>query len=787
MGYCLLIAIFLFVSFRIYKENNNLIEIDKETKEISKQRYQTERIIIQLIDLSFLGEQIVGWQQKDAEAYCNKRDSIVYSLEVLKLQLQNPEQCSRIDSILYLLEAKEDHLFAIMQNIWKWRKGYDHIQLRIPEIIHQTNYQTEDLSDRLQENLENRHRQINGIKGLFHNKKKTRELIKQENEIILRDAQKRQSGALHVLADEIATTQKENTLQLISHVDSLSVRNAYLNQQISHLLTEFGITDRRIREDAINRELFGRKKAIITISILSLLAFLLAIVFYILLHKDIQERYNNRIRLERSHRRNAELLAARKKMLLTVSHDLRLPLSAICGYTDLLPDARRKESRQRYCSAIKESAKQMLTLLNTLLDYYRLDTGKEQPDVAPFRVKRLTDTLTAEYAQQAAAKGLEFNVAYEGSNVIAVGDRSRILQIIGNLLSNALKFTERGSVSLRVAYCSDELTISVADTGIGLTDEQQHRIFQPFERLGRADMPEGFGLGLSIVLALVELLHGKIHVHSVLSEGSSFVVTLPLPLYAEERTQQSENEKSNIMLPPDLRIAVVDNDPVLLAMTVEMFSRHAVYADGCCNARELLERIRTVDYDLIVTDIVMTDVTGFGLLELLRTSNIAETRKVPVLAMTARAECDAKEFVKAGFAGCIHKPFSRDDLFAAVRSCIDPRAKQGDVRPDFSVLLNGERNDAEMLCLLVRETETNMAAFSKALHNNNKPTLVALAHHLLSLWELLRIEASLKAFRQLLSDDNTTDETIRAAGESVIATGKRLAEQAAERAKEVQV
>lgn len=551
--------------------------------------------------------------------------------------------------------------------------------------------------------------------------------------------------------------------------------------------SEFGDADRRIREEALAQELFGHKRAFQTVSLLSIVALLCAVLFYILLHRDIRARQHTRLRLEKSYRRNAELLAVRKKMMMTVSHDLRLPLSAICGYADLLPDARRKEFRLRYCAAIKESSERMLTLLNTLLDYYRLDAGKEQPDVTPFRVKRLTDTLAAEYAQQAAAKGLEFHAAYEGDDVVTLGDRNRILQIIGNLLSNAVKFTVRGSISLHVAYRPEELTVEVADTGAGLTDEQQRRIFRPFERLDQADMPEGFGLGLSIALALVELLHGKIRVRSVPAEGSSFSVTLPLPLYTEEKTQQPDNEVPDIILPPDLRVAIVDNDPVLLAMTVEMLSRHEVYADGCRNARELLERIRTVDYDLVVTDIVMSDVTGFELLELLRTSNIADAQDVPVLAMTARAECDTEEFTKAGFAGCIHKPFSRDELFAAVGSCIDTRRQQGDISPDFSVLLNGERNDAEMLCLLAQETETNMTAFSKALHNNNKPTLVALTHHLLSLWELLRIETPLKAFRQLLSDEETTEEAIRAAGERILAAGKRLAEQAADRAKEVRV
>lgn len=786
-GYILLVILFGVALTLLAYERRKAEQTDRRIEELVEQRAETERILLDLLDLAFQGEQAVGWEPTDMEAYRNKSDSVGIALDHLRLQLVDSVQSRRIDRISRLLDQKEKHLFAVMEDVQALREHCSLVQKRIPSAIRQTTQQSAVLSAQLQENIEEERRLTGGIKGLFRNKKKTQEQIDRKNDTLLRRTQNHQAGSLRALADEVAQTHAETTARLIAYVDSLTHRNAILNRQLGRLISEFDDADRRIREEVLAHELFGHKRAFRTVSLLSIIAVLCAVLFYILLHRDIRSRQRTRLQLEKSHRRNAQLLAARKTMILTVSHDLRLPLSAICGYADLLPDARRKESRLRYCAAIKESSERMLTLLNTLLDYYRLDTGKEQPDVTPFRVKRLTDTLTAEYAEQAASKGLEFNVAYEGGNVIVVGDRNRILQIIGNLLSNAVKFTERGSVSLCMAYDSDELTISVTDTGAGLTEEQQRRIFQPFERVGRADMPEGFGLGLSIVLALVELLRGKIDVHSTPSNGSEFVVTLPLPLYTEETVLPDDDTIRDIMLPDDLRVAVVDNDPVLLAMTVEMFSRHAVYVDSCCNARELLERIRTVNYDLIVTDIVMTDVSGFDLLELLRTSNLSEAQEVPVLAMTARAECSVEEFTKAGFAGCIHKPFSCNELFAAARSCIDTRTKQGGIFPDFSVLLNGERNDAEMLCLLAQETEMNMSAFSEALHNDDKPTLVALTHHLLSLWELLRIEAPLKAFRELLSDADTPDEVMQAAGKSVLAAGKQLAEQAAQRAKEVQV
>lgn len=756
--------------------------MDIYAKELSEQRRQTEQIAIRLLDLSFQGEQMVGVREDDLETYKCKRDSVVSSLEALRLRLNNSTQCARIDSVLFLLQAKEEHLFAILHDVRELRENYNLVQKRIPDIIHQTNYQTEDLSERLQENIEKGRKQISGIKGLFRNKKKSREQTEQENETILRSVQRRQAGTLHIMADEIAQRHTAKTMRLLSHVDSLTLRNAYLNQQISRLLTDFGIADRSIREKIIERELFGRKRAVMTVSVLSVVALLLAIVFYILLHRDIQERHHNRIRLEKSNKRNEELLAARKNMLLTVSHDLRAPLAAINGYAELLPDERRKENRLRYAEAILQSSGRMLSLLNTLLDYYRLDTGKEQPDNRPFRLQNLTDALAAEYAPLAAKKRLELTTRYDGEDVVVAGDRTRILQIAGNLLSNAVKFTRTGYIRLLLEYRSGELLLRVEDTGAGMTEEQARRIFEPFERLGNADTEEGFGLGLSITLALVELLKGRIEVQSRSGAGTTFTVRLPLPVYDEESLLPQPTVAD--ALPADLRVVVVDNDAVLLAMTVEMFSRCHIHAEGCHSARELMECMRTQQYDLVLTDIMMPDVNGFGLLELLRTSNIAAGKMIPVVAMTARAERNCDEFLHAGFAGCLYKPFSRAELFATVRQCIEKRTGEPLYKVDFSGLFSGERNDGEMLALVVQETGKSMAALADALEREDRENIAGLIHQLLPLWEVLRIDAPLQELQKAFSVSGRIDDAVRRAVREVLAAGKRLTEQAQQRRKE---
>lgn len=775
-GYILLVTLFVVVLSLIYCEHDKMVAISVQAKELSEQRRQTEQIAIQLLDLSFQSEQMVGVREDDFEIYKCKRDSVVSSLEVLRRRLNNPAQCARIDSVLFLLQTKEEHLFAILNDVRELRQSYDLVQKRIPDIIRQTNHQSEDLSERLQENIEKGRKQTSGIKGLFRSKKKSREQIERENEIILRNAQKRQSGTLRVLADEIAGTHKANTLQLISHVDSLTVRNTYLNKQIRRLITEFGIADRDIRENVIAKELFGRKQAIMTISVFSIVALLLAIVFYILLHRDIQERYCNRIRLERSNNRNEELLAARKNMMLTVSHDLRAPLAAINGYAELLPDERRKENRLRYTEAILQSSGRMLSLLNTLLDYYRLDTGKEQPESRPFHLKSLADALAAEYAPSAAKKRLELTTCYDGEDVIVAGDRERILQIAGNLLSNAVKFTHTGYVRLHVEYGSGELLLRVEDTGAGMTEEQTKRIFEPFERLGNSETEEGFGLGLSITLALVELLKGRIDVKSSPGEGTVFTVHLPLPVCNEENLLPQSTEPD--ALPADLRVVVVDNDVVLLTMTVEMFSRTKIHAEGCRSARELIEYIRTQRYDLVLTDITMPDVNGFGLLELLRTSNNPLAKTVPVVAMTARAERGAEEFLRAGFAGCLYKPFSRAELFAVVRQSVRQQENKPICKADFSMLLAGENNGKEMLELLTQETKKNMAALTNGLINGDRKEITSLLHQLLPLWEVLRIDAPLQELRQALFTSDIIDRSVRTAVEAVLAAGEQLVVQA---------
>lgn len=202
------------------------------------------------------------------------------------------------------------------------------------------------------------------------------------------------------------------------------------------------------------------------------------------------------------------------------------------------------------------------------------------------------------------------------------GDADRIEQIADNLLSNAVKFTPAGRVEFAVSHGKGGLRMVVSDTGIGMAQADIKRIFQPFERAAQHIDTEGFGLGLPITRSLVKLLGGSIRVESEPGRGSRFTVCLPLETTDEAVTRQEVTSAS--ALPAHLRIAAIDDDPMQLRIVREMLERNGAHCDTCTHVRELMEKIRQTDYDLLLTDIQMRDTGGFDLLRLLRSARIGQ-------------------------------------------------------------------------------------------------------------------------------------------------------------------
>ncbi len=488
---------------------------------------------------------------------------------------------------------------------------------------------------------------------------------------------------------------------------------------------------------------------------------LLLVISYIIIHRDAKsiKRYKRKTtdligQLEQSVQQNEVLIASRKKAVHTITHELRTPLTAITGYTELLQKECSKGNNVHFLQSIQQSSNRMRDMLNTLLDFFRLDNGKEQPRLLPCRISTITHTLETEFMPVALNKGLSLTVK-NGNDALVLTDKERIIQIGNNLLPNAIKFTEEGGVSFTTDYTDGVLIITVEDTGTGMTEEEQRRVFGAFERLSNAAVKDGFGLGLAIVHNIVTMLHGKIRLDSEKGKGSRFTVEIPMQK-AEELPEQTIHDYIHPK-ERNINVIAIDNDEVLLLMLKEMYAQEGIHCDTCTDTAELMEMVRRKEYNLLLTDLNMPGINGFELLELLRSSNVGNSRTIPVIVATASGSCDAEELLKKGFAGCLFKPFSISELMEVSDRCAMKVTSDG--KPDFSALLS-YGNESVILEKLIAETEKEMQSVRDAAKEKDLQKLDALTHHLRSSWEVLRTDQPPNVLYGLLHGEGKPEDKV---------------------------
>ena len=503
-------------------------------------------------------------------------------------------------------------------------------------------------------------------------------------------------------------------------------------------------------------------------------AVLLSAFFLILIMRDISRSNRYRQQLEVANKRAEDLLIAREKLMLAITHDFKAPLGSIMGYTELLSRLTEDERQRFYLDNMKSSSEHLLKLVSDLLDFHRLDLNKADVNRVTFNPSQLFDEIYVSFEPLTAAKGLalQCHVAPE-LNGGYISDPLRLRQIVNNLLSNAVKFTQKGEISLTASYDSSKLTIAIADTGKGMASEDRERIFQEFTRLSGAQGEEGFGLGLSIVKKLVTLLEGTIDVQSTLGEGSCFTVVLPLyPVgksLAESEApecESSENEspyapKQSAAIPPMkvIRVLLIDDDKIQLNLTAAMLKQHGIDAVCCEQLEQLIEQLRSSVFDVLLTDIQMPAINGFDLVKLLRASNIPQAKTIPVIAVTARSEMDKAALHEHGFAGCLHKPFTVKELLLTVNegqlSADEAHITEdmGTVGINFSALTAYSEDDPEaaysIIHTFIEETGKNVERMQQALNEKEVDGIAAMAHKLLPLFTMIGAEGTIAPLKWL--------------------------------------
>ncbi len=745
-GYFLITLLIGGIVYTWNHEWQEIENLESDNRQIDELRKEINDVHIRLIEFSLLGETVLEWDDEDMEHYHARR----MAMDSMLCRLKAIYPAERIDSVRLLLEDKERQMHRIVQVLEQQQAINDKITSQVPVIVQKSVQEQPKKSKR------------KGFLGIFGKKEEAKPTAT--------------TTMLRSLNRNMIAEQQAQSRRLSEHTDSLAARNAELNRQLQGLVVQI---DEKVQADLQKREAeiaAMRERSFIQIGGLTGFVVLLLIISYIIIHRNITriKRYKRETadlieQLKQSVEQNEALIASCKKAVHTITHELRTPLTAITGYAGLIQKNFDADKTGIYIQNIQQSSERMREMLNTLLSFFRLDNGKEQPNISPCRISAIIHTLETEFMPIAMNKGLALIVTNR-TDAVVLTDKERILQIGNNLLSNAIKFTEDGRVSMAMGYDDDMLKLIVEDTGTGMTEEEQQRVFGAFERLSNAAAKDGFGLGLSIVQRIVSMLGGIIRLDSEKGKGSRFTVEIPMQT-AEELPGQSyqgyayHNERYHDVI-------AIDNDEVLLIMLKEIYAQEGIHCDTCTNAAELMEMIHRKEYSLLLTDLNMPEINGFELLELLRTSNVGNSKTIPVVVTTASGSCSKEELMERGFSGCLLKPFSISELLEVSDKC----AMKGNrnEKPDFTSLLS-YGNEAVMLEKLITETGKEMQSVRDAKQRKDLQELDALTHHLRSSWEVLRADQPLRELYKLLHSEGTSNnEAIHNAVTAVLDKGSEI-------------
>lgn len=769
VGYFLLIGLVLTAAALVYMEYRNIECAVQEEEQTAERWKQANRTFETMYDLAMSELHTFTADKEDYEEYELKNLAAQQMLDSLKRLYPEEKQLERIDSAKSILAEKSLQVLCMMRTFNDLAHTDSLIECQIREM---TLVEQKAIRE-LKKNSEQK--KDSWIGRLFKKKSKKQEPVEQATE-----SRTQAVGRLTKLRKEISERNEDLRLRMEMQTDSLRLRNEYLNKNFARLMHEFQQASTEQRAAEMEEMLSMRRHSFFYIAGLTLFGMLLSFVLYNIIHRDIRRRYRERLKLIAWNEEKQEMLEQKERMMMILSHELRSPLAAVMGYAELMQDTNDTTISTAKRNILR-AARMMQGLLNSLLYYYRLSSGKDRVNETLFLPKSIADELESMFLLAAEEKGIDLHADFEGENVLVSGDKERILQIGQNLMSNAVKFTEEGGVSLLVRYAEGTLLLEVCDTETGISKEEQNAIYEPFSRLANADVKDGFGLGLSITRKLVALLNGDISLESEVCQGTTFRVTLPLSLATET---ENESHQESFHFSKDMRMIAVDDDAVVLKLTQRQLERVGLECDTCQNVEELMERLRKREYDLLLTDIKMPGMNGYELLDLLRCSNIGNSKNIPVLAVTAHISRKEEELVKAGFAGCLYKPFSCDELYAAVRHALREKRKQvksdmDDMEAiDFTPLLANEENGRDMLALLAEQTRKDMESLRRVHDSHDREALADLTHHLLPVWTMLRIDTCLQALRNAYRKDSAGWADVARYIDKVIATGEQLVAQA---------
>lgn len=686
------------------------------------------------------------------DAYISQNDSLINTIDTLTALVNNDYQKALLDSVKVIFNKKQqdlDDLLLLKDNSSSEKsieetinklKTIDPILGKMSLDYYVENPKTAD--PKTKEILE---RVVNSLNDL-----RAKDTVSKVDQRRIDSIVTTSRNMLKKIQKEVASQKQSLMLKERELVENDLTTSRQLRNLLRTLEREMVTSSQSIiaqRQKALDR-------STTIISLAAIVSFILIIIFTFVILNDFWKSQQYRDELEKSNAYTNSLLKSREQLINMVSHDLRSPLSTISGYSALLQKTVQNTKEGNYLDHIKNASTYMSQLVDDLLEFSKLEDGHIAIERIPFNLQSILEETSTNIKTIYADKPIKLLIKNDPAlDITIVSDPFRIKQVLYNLIGNAYKFTEEGSISITTKLHSNNtnyrVSVTVTDTGIGISKEKQKDIFNAFTQVNQTSNPKhsGFGLGLAITKKLVNLLNGQLTLTSSPGEGSTFEISFPVKLsYQDLELKPAVPENSHFKL----KAIVVDDDASLRQLIADILEQHQVITYTFEDATAALDAVEDLSYDVIITDIQLPKMNGFHFMETVK--QLPFYKQQPIIAMTGRMDINTKDYIESGFSKVVHKPFKAHIWFDILselfpESIVRPKEKSNkysyrsayfDTQSISGFLNHDEEALKSLLEIFLKDTKKHMAELKSAQQKNDLKTISDLSHRMLTMFKQLK-------------------------------------------------
>lgn len=777
VGYALLAIVLLSATWMIYDNTRSLTAVNNASERLMARRDIVDTLVFSMLETANAERSILLGDASEWQRFDHAISNSTEKARQLRPLISDSLKRQRLDTLVILLKAKRQNTMLVMAEIGKDSRDIFYSNKmkalhsgRDSVVIHPRTAEQHDQRETVYEIVKTKKGFFRRLGDAFRRQHTDTVGMTRVQKRATADTVNHRVDIADSVANALAEIQQKQQRESGRQKERIAGRNSELQRvsillawRTGQLLEDIQNDEHTALRRVVDKAMNSRRTMIMRIAGLGLLAILSAAILVVYILRDIRRERRDRQRIIEAKAETERIMQQRERLLLTITHDIKAPAASIAGFIDLLAEYVDRPKAIGYLKSIGGSAQHLLQLVSALLDYHQLESGKVEIHEESFSPATLIRECVGGMQPQALEKGLllesNINVA---DNMVCRSDAFRIKQIVNNLVGNAIKYTDEGKVTVSTAYMSGRLTIGVADTGCGMTPEEQQRVFNAFTRLPGAQRREGVGLGLSIAREIVERLGGSINLVSRKGEGSKFTVVIPMEMANENDdkaettidieidetaeagagiSQSNENRNSG---DKSLRILIVDDDKLQQQLLLEMFARvEGILLDitSTTHACEAIQLAHDIKPDIVFTDIEMPEMNGNEIMKRIRENGMA----MKFVAITAHEPSIMPKLRNEGFDACLFKPFSVETLAATICQItghmVRVKEKQQDSTADSlrSALLPFTDGDAEAERQIIADICRSIDEYLELLGDaDNSDSIAKAAHKAMPLLEMIK-------------------------------------------------